>query len=250
MTRKRTDPPTTDRPEKETEEDRRELRVNASPEQLYRAWADPDIIAGWFADRAWGDAQPGGELTHFFEAFGMEMTYRVLEAEAPRRLVLEGRSPGGEPYRQEIHVRQDGGQTVLELVHSGFADDSDWDDEYEGIDSGWQLALAVLRHYLENHFAREKKTLFFARPVDFSWSEVAPLFRSEEGLASWLTDSGAVTEVGTTASLALQGAGSLNGRVLADSGREVALEWTEIEGILELKAFGGGPWPKTLALRV
>lgn len=239
----------------ETWTDRRELRVEATPEQMYRAWADPEIIAGWFPDRAWGEATPGGEIVHAFEAFGMEMRHQVLEAEPPTRLVLKGEAPTGGAFRQEIHVRQEGATTVLELVHSGFGNadsesDSDWDDEYEGVDSGWKLALAILRHYLETHFGRPKKTLFVARPADFSWDHLTALFRTEDGLSSWLTESGAVGDIGSDVQLALRGAGPLTGDVLADSGREVALAWPEIDGVLELKAFGGGPWLKTLALRV
>lgn len=239
---------------KTTWTDRRTLRTRATPEEMYRAWADPDILAGWFADRARGEAKPGGEIVHVFDSFGMEISHRVLEADPPHRIVLEGQSPAGEPFRQEIHIQQQGGETLLELVHSGFGEplsenQADWDDETKGIDSGWQLALAILRHYLEDYFGRPKTSLFLARPANFDWRRLEPLFRSGRGLNQWLVEEGAIGKVGSATRLRLRDAGRLTGKVLADSGREIALEWSEIEGVLELKAFGGGPWPTTLALR-
>lgn len=234
--------------------DRRTLRCRATPEEMYRAWADPDIIAGWFADRARGEAKPGGEIVHIFDSFGMELSHRVLKADPRRRLVLDGTTPAGEPFRQEIRIDRDGSETVLELVHSGFGDplsddEAHWDDEYKGVDSGWRLALAILRHYLETYFERPKATLLLARPAEFDWQRLQDLYRSPDGLVQWLADEGAIGDVGSAVDLKLRDAGRLTGKVLADSGREIALEWSEIEGVLELKAFGGGPWPTTLALR-
>ena len=42
---------------------------------------------------------------------------------------------------------------------------------------------------------------------------------------------------------------TLTGHLLADSGRELALSWDEIEGVLELKAFEIGPQGRAVCLR-
>jgi len=238
--------------------DRRELVTSASPEAVYQAWADPSHIAAWFPDRAYGEAQPGKSLVHVFEDFGFEAKLDVIEAEPGKRLVLESVSPRGVPFRQEISIRRAGGDTVVELVHSGFGADADFDREYKGVDSGWKLALAVLKHYLEHHFDKPRQGYFAMQPAAFEYDALAPLFRSEAGLARWLTRSGSVGDIGSPVQLALRDgrsltapsltAPSLTGRVLADSGLEVALAWDEIDGVLELKAFDAGDL-RMLALR-
>lgn len=218
--------------------DRRELETTATPQQVWEAWAKPEIIAGWFADRAYGTPEKGSTITHVFEAFGLELPYQVVEAIPGETIVFDGIGPGGRPFRQEIHIHKRGGRTVLELVHSGFDAEASWDDEFEGIDSGWQLALAVLRHYLETYFGRAKKTWLTMRPAPLDLGRANDLFRSREGLAAWLTDgNGEVGEVGDAVALSLRDGRHLGGLVLAWSGREVALSWPEIDGVLELKAF-------------
>ncbi len=229
--------------------DRRELRTTASPHEVWRAWADPEIIAQWFADRAEGEAVPGKTIAHIFEAFGMKLEYRVIEAQPGERLVLEGTSPQGLRFRQEVLIRRDGGETVMELVHSGFDDDADWGDEYEGIDSGWKLAFAILKHYLEQHFGRARVSYFAMQPAELGWGDLERFFRQPEGLATWLTRSGAIPEVGESYELILRDGQTVSGKVLAWSGREAALTWEQADGVIELKAFAMGPAGRAVALR-
>ncbi|MEM6994293.1 MAG: SRPBCC domain-containing protein [Myxococcota bacterium] len=222
------------------DEDRRELRTSATPQQVWEAWAKPEIIAGWFADRASGTPEKGSTITHVFEAFGMEIPYQVVEAIPGESIVFDSVGPGGQPFRQQVRVRKDGGETVLELVHSGFNDES-WGEEFEGVDSGWALALAVLKHYLEHHFGRPRTTWLRMRPAAFDYTTADAHFRSRAGLAAWLTNGeGAVGDVGDAVHLALRNGHTVTGRVLAWSGREAAVSWDEVQGVLELKAFGAG----------
>jgi hypothetical protein len=60
-----------------------------------------------------------------------------------------------------------------------------------------------------------------------------------ERLGRWL-GTGVTGEEGSAIKLDLLDGGTLTGRVLADTGREVSLGWSEIDGVLELKAFGAG----------
>ena len=232
-------------------QDHREIRTTAGPRQAWAAWAEPDKIAGWFADRARGEPVPGGKLVHVFSSFGMELEYDVLEAEPGKLLVLQGRSPMGFEFRQEIRIEVEDGETVIHLTHSGFGDDADWGDEYEGIDSGWKLALALLRHYLENHFGKERTVFLVMRPTALSYDAAQPYFRGREGLRRWLVGDGSLEDLapGDELRLTLRDGGTISGRVLADSGREIALSWDEIDGALELKIFPAGPEGRMVALR-
>lgn len=242
-----------DRDEKTGErwEDRRTLRTTATPMQAWEAWARPAHLSRWFTDDARGEAVAGGELVHVFSRFGIEIPHRVLEAVPGEKLVVDGMSPMGLPFRQQVIVSRDGGETVIELVHSGFGSEDDWGMEHEGVDSGWKLALALLRHYLENHWGRDKASLFVMRPAAFDYAALGPLYRDEDGLARWLTTSGALAgkQAGDPVRLELQEGGALTGRLLADSGRELLVSWDEIDGALELKAFDMGPNGRAVCLR-
>ena len=235
---------------KDRDVDRRELRTIASPREVWEAWAKPEIIAGWFADRAHGTPEAGSTITYVFDDFGMELPFQVVEAIPGETIVFDGIGPGGRPFRQEVRIRRDGGETVMELVHSGFDAETSFDDELEGMDSGWTLALGILRHYLENHFGRAKASWMVLRPAPFDFGRANALFRSADGLGRWLTDGAqTVGDAGQSVRLALQGDRALQGKVLAWSGRELALSWPEIDGTLELKAFSAGPGKTMVGMR-
>lgn len=237
------------------EVDRRTLTTDAEPQKVWDAWARPERLRQWFPDDARGEPEPGGELVHVWTSFGgMEMPHRVLEAEPGRRLLLEAKGPAGLAFRQEILVEREGGATVLQLVHYGFEDGADRDGDLDGIDSGWQLALALLRHYLEEHFGRDRRIVFHMRPTVHDFDSIQPLFREPEGLGRWLTRPGrpgdlAGKAVGDRVALELADGGTLTGRLLADSGRELALSWEELDAVLELKIFPAGPDGLAAALR-
>lgn len=234
-------------PDPDRYEDVRELVARTTPERAWRAWADPEIIAGWFADRAEGNPVPGGQLVHVFESFG-EARYEVVEAEPGERLVLRGHLHGTD-FEQRIEVEPEGDQTRIRLIHSGFDASAELGEEFKGIDSGWKLALAILRHYLEHHFGRSKQSLFRMRPAPFDFDTHAALFREPEGLDRWLTKTSRPIRSGQPVELELWDGRPLDGSVLADSGREIALTWPEIDGTLELKAFAMGPAGPAIGLR-
>ena len=229
--------------------DVRELLVRATPEQAWRAWADPEIIAGWFADRAEGVAKAGETLVHVFDSMGFEVRYAVEAAEPGSLLVLRGNMHGSEfEQRVDVEPADEEGTTRIKLTHSGFGE-TPAEDMLEGIDSGWKLALSILRYYLENHFGHPKTTHFQMRPAVYEFESLAPLFREPESLDRWLTRSAGVIRFGEPVELELWDGQRLTGEVLADSGQEIALTWPQINGVLELKAFSMGPAGKALGLR-
>ncbi|HUF51650.1 MAG TPA: SRPBCC domain-containing protein, partial [Longimicrobiales bacterium] len=126
-----------------------ELRTTASPDEAYAAWADPAGIAAWFVDAARGEAVAGGTMIWEWKDFGIEVPYRVLEADPGWRLVLAGPENVAPAGMIEITITRDGGTTVLRVVNSGFLDEAVWDDVFEDTRLGWIGALALLQQYLE-----------------------------------------------------------------------------------------------------
>ena len=67
-------------------------------------------------------------MTWIFEKFNYEIPYPVLEASSPGRFVLGGELPGRPPFRLEVTITRDGGETVVRLCNSGFRDGAEWED--------------------------------------------------------------------------------------------------------------------------
>ena len=226
-----------------------EMRTTASPEQAWAAWGDPEKISQWFVDRAFGDVRPGGVMTWIFEKFNYEIPYPVLEATSPERFVLGGELPGRPPFRLEITITRDGGETVVRLFNSGFRDGAEWEDEYQGVSSGWRTSLALLKYYLEHNFGTPKRSFLAMRPATFSYDSIRPWFTDRVKLAQWLTTDGAVGAPGSPYELRLQSGETVRGTVLEDTGHEFTMSWDAENVVLELKAFAAGPG-KMVAIRV
>lgn len=219
---------------------RTSIRTSASPARLWDAWADPVRLAEWFPDRADGRAVEGAVQTWFFDRFGYVLPYEVVTAVPGEHLVLTGEMPGRPRAYLEIEIATAEGVTTLTLTNSGFLDADGWDEEYEGIVSGWTLALAVLKQYAERHFARSRSQFFAMRPAAFEYGDLLPHFRDPGRLQAWLTSQGHVGEPGEPGSLALRDGPRVSGTVLAVTAWEVLLSWDEIDGVLALKGFGLG----------
>jgi uncharacterized protein YndB with AHSA1/START domain len=228
---------------------RADIRTSATPQQAWEAWADPEKISGWFVDRASGEGTTGGTMTWFFDSFGYVLPYKVVESIPGQLFVLKWEPRQGNVGILEIQIAREGGETVVRLINSGFREDAQWDEEYEGTVSGWRMALALLKEYLENYFGRGKKTLLIIRPAAFTYQQLREYFVDSSKLAQWLSTSGSIGEAGDPCKLALREVGMLTGRVLAVTGWEVALSWKEIGGTLELKGFAMGP-QRLLGVRV
>lgn len=214
-----------------------EMRTTATPEEVWKAWTDPAAISRWFADEARGEAKPGGTLVWVFRGFG-EVPYPVVVADPPGRLVLAGDIPGRGPFALEILIRRSAGVSIVRLVNSGFLDGADWNEEYEGVRSGWAGSMALLKHYLERHLDAPRHARLMVRPASVGAEELYRCFSEADGLAAWLTREGALGNPGDPAALVLRDGTRLSGRVIASTGREKAVTWDEEESaVLELKGF-------------
>jgi uncharacterized protein YndB with AHSA1/START domain len=205
------------------------VRINTSPERAWLAWADPEHIANWFVDRAEGKAALGEVMTWFFDAFNYRMPVPILEAIPGQTFVTgSGDAPGpqGLPYLMEITISREGGDTKIRLVNSGFSHDARFDDEFEGVVSGWEMALATLKYWLEHHAEARRTRQIVIEPADYTWPALQRLFRSVDGRKGWIEPLLPATAP-----------------VLADTGREVLLAWPSHAAVVGLKAFRMGPQP-------
>ena len=214
-----------------------EMRTRATPERVYEAWADPEKIAQWFVDRARGKAEVGSVFTWIFDKFGYEIPYEVAAAEPGRRFALGGEHPKSGPFLLEVKIERDGGETRVTLVNSGFLDGSEWDEEFEGIVSGWTHSLSLLKEYVENYYGRPKTTMLLMQPASYEYSSLLPFYGTAEGLDRWLTTSAVIGDTGGSCVLRLHDGRTVTGRVLSKTGWEMALSWEEVDGVLELKGF-------------
>ncbi|HZI93728.1 MAG TPA: SRPBCC domain-containing protein [Patescibacteria group bacterium] len=228
---------------------RAEIRTTASAEQAWQAWAEPARLSEWFTDRAKGRAAVGGTVTWYFDRFKTQFPYDVIAAEPGARLVLKGSPPGRPAYLLEIQVSGQEGGALVRLINSGFSVGVENDEEHEGVLSGWQMALAILKHYLENHFGQPKAAFFAMQPAPLEYERILHYFLEEEGLMRWLTSSGEIGEPGARYALTLRDGSPMSGRVLAKTSREVAVSWDEIDGVAEFKAFRIGPRSRAVAVR-
>jgi uncharacterized protein YndB with AHSA1/START domain len=228
---------------------RAEMHTSATPQQAWEAWAHAEKIASWFVDRATGDGKPGTTMTWFFDSFGFAQPLQVVDAVPGSLFVLKWEPPPGQGPAGilEVRIAREGGETLLRLVNSGFREGAQWNEEYEGGDSGWRMSLSILKEYLEHYFGRAKKTEMVLRPAAFEYARIRDYFVAAPKLADWLTAagprsaSGEIGNVGDACRLALREGGTLTGRVLQITKSEVALSWDEIGGTLELKSFSMGP---------
>jgi uncharacterized protein YndB with AHSA1/START domain len=220
---------------------RDEIKTKASPQQAWEAWADPAKISQWFVDRAEGKAEVGADITWFFDKFNMELHYKVLEAVPGERFAILWPGPMPPPGILEVIIEREGGETLIRLINSGFREDAQLNEEYEGVVSGWHTSLALLREYLENYFGEPRTNILVMQPARFEYSQVARYFREPELLAKWLTKSGSIGDLGEACKLVLRSGEAVTGRVIARTQHEVAVSWPEARATLELKSFSMGP---------
>lgn len=227
-----------------------EMRTSADPMDVWNAWADPEKIAQWFVDRAEGWAHKGADVTWFFDEFGYRLPYHVVESIPGETVVFGGQMPERPPFLLEITITREAGETVVRLVNSGFLEGGSFDEEYEGVASGWILALAMLKYYVEEHYGENKKTVLVMREADVDFDSLIAWYTQPELMNRWLTRSaeGPLRE-GEEYHFVLRNGTPVGGRVAKVSKRELANIWPDQSAFVELKGWTAGP-KKVVAIRI
>jgi uncharacterized protein YndB with AHSA1/START domain len=169
-----------------------EIDLDATPDEVWRALTEADELVHWFPFDARVTPGPGGTMQWSW-GDSWDWTTRIEAWEPGRRLLLvqddqrpydaEGRPlPEGtvQPARIALEFRLEThqGRTRLRLVHSGFGTGAAWDDEVDGISTGWPAELRSLRLYLRRHFGRSRHVAWARVTTDLTveeaWRRLTP----------------------------------------------------------------------------
>ena len=201
---------------------RSEIEIDAPPERVFEAWADPDEITRWYLQRQVGDPRLDGRIVWFIrdeDQSGKGESLEVLTAEPGYRLRLE--NVGNSAWRGtilDVDFAPAGDGTYVVVAQSGFS------QEVAGaapiVESGWTCVLAVLKEYLEHHSGRPRHMAMASRDVRLDSSAVAEALESGGAIAEWIgerpkallatTPHGAVVSLpGFSGAFTLMGAGML-----------------------------------------
>jgi uncharacterized protein YndB with AHSA1/START domain len=189
--------------------------LSTPPDRVWRACVDPDLIACWQADEAFGKVEPGGKLVLRWPALDAAVQLDVLEVLRHERVVLENARS-----RVEFLLMPDG----LAVTHDGL----EYGDEADGVASSWRLSLGLLAHYLERHWGKRRKVRWFVRSLRTSAETAHVYFSEAAGLGKWLASHGEIGARGTEYRLHAAWGEAMSGRVLSQTtGRDVLLTWEE-----------------------
>lgn len=191
----------------------REVFVDAPPDVVWRALTEAGELTRWFAVDARVRPGVGGSLWLSWGE-GMEGETPITAWEPGRR--FESTQERG-PVRLAVdfHIEATGGGTVVRLVHSGFGDAADWDDEFHMTAGGWSYFLAHLRWYLERHRGVPRDLIALREPTQYSREEALRRLLGPRGLSREDSLHSTVTGNAFRCSTALGDA--LSGVVLAAS---------------------------------
>lgn len=153
-----------------------EVEVPGTPEEVWAAIATGRGVSSWFVPTTI-EEKNGGAITANFGP-GMESHSKITSWEPPRRFTAdnpEGMGPGAPAMATEWTVEaRSGGTCIVRVVHRWFADNDDWDQQYEAVEHGWPAYFRILRLYL-THFRGMPSAAFqlmgFApKPIPEAWA--------------------------------------------------------------------------------
>ncbi|MGH3788673.1 MAG: SRPBCC family protein [Pseudonocardiaceae bacterium] len=152
---------------------RKQVELDASPEQVWEAIATGPGISSWFMGPHEIEPGVGGTVTLTIGDFSAQST--ITAWDPPKRLTYRGDGGADGSFHAMEYLIEgcEGGSTVLRFVHSGFLSD-DWGTEFQDQTShGWDMYLHTLAQYLQ---------YFTGRPGTYVYAE-SP--KTEEGHEAW-----------------------------------------------------------------
>lgn len=161
-----------------------EIKVSATPEQVWEMLTTADGLATWFGTEASIDFEIGGSRTIGWAGV-VEMTGKISEIEHLKRLVIVYESEH-EVGTEEWILESDGSTTHLRLIHS-MPDDGidDWDGFYGDMSRGWTLFLASMKFALEDADTKTRDAqAAYPQAADraATWEQIKSIIASSDDL--------------------------------------------------------------------
>ena len=134
---------------------RREIEIQATPEQVWQAIATGPGNAAWLfpADI---EEREGGAMVIHRAPYGGDAPATVTAYDRPRRFAYEEPQGGmGDaslpPWATEFLIEaRAGGTTVLRVITGFYEGGEGWEEMVQGAGEGWNIALHMLRGYVTN----------------------------------------------------------------------------------------------------
>ncbi len=161
------------------------FEVAAPVEAVWKAITDGEELTRGFCQQARCETGTGG-LQEIDWGGGAQATQAITIWEPGRHLRAEAvaperPSPAAEPYTIDWFLEHDGGITKIRMVASGFGEGPEWDHEYDGTFTGWDLFHNTLKHYLENHRGQPSANVVLYAMYDCPTNEAWARLMSPEG---------------------------------------------------------------------
>ncbi|WP_321477252.1 SRPBCC domain-containing protein [uncultured Paludibaculum sp.] len=155
-----------------------EVEVPGTVEEVWAAIATGPGVSSWFVPVE-GGGEIGATVTAHFGP-GMDSVATVTAWEPLHRFAAESADlgPNAPSIATEWTVEaKAGGTCIVRVVHSLFASTDDWDNQLNGIESGWPAFFRILHLYLA-HYRGQQGTMFRAMgmtkdPEPEAWSKLA-----------------------------------------------------------------------------
>ena len=161
---------------------RKQVILDATPEQVWEAIATGQGIDGWFMGRNQVEPREGGRTSMTIGPQTEEGT--VTGWDPPRRFAYQGGSSDEATFMafEWLIEGRDDGTCVLRLVQSGVLGD-DWETEYDSLGSGWDMFLHQLAQYLAHFRGRTATPVTVMRPPSGDADQVWAAVNAGLGLA-------------------------------------------------------------------
>jgi uncharacterized protein YndB with AHSA1/START domain len=181
------------------------IDIDALADTVWDALTKAEELIRWFPLEArvipgeggsmywgWGDGWAGES-----KIAGWEPHRRLKLVETRQGFDADGK-PLAEPHQNrelvvEVTLESHAGSTRLRLVHSGFGHGANWDDELDGISTGWQCELRNLKHYVERFRGRDRVLAWAKGSSDLSPGEVWAKLFAPDGI---ILESASAAEIG------------------------------------------------------
>lgn len=165
-------------------EDRKEVELDASPEQVWEAVATGPGIDSWYMGHSEVEPGVGGMVRTAIGAGAMEST--VTHWEPPHRFAYrEVTSEDGRFIAFEFQIEgRAGGAAALRVVTSGFLPGDDWEAEYDAMVKGGDLYFRTLIAYLTYFRGRTAWPIYAYGPPAADWEQARAVLAAALGLTA------------------------------------------------------------------